>query len=66
MTSDEALDDLAELLAGLQVPLSLGHGLLGAADEPYRRLLGELGFGWRDAEEFRAGLVELLGIELPA
>ena len=47
---------LAKLLAGLQVPLSLGLPL-GTADAPYRELLDAMpGFGWRTAEDFEEEL----------
>jgi hypothetical protein len=65
MTRDEKIRSLAEVLAGLQVPLSisgeLGHKILGAADEPFRTLLRDVGFGWHDADDFeeylRDGLI---------
>jgi hypothetical protein len=62
MTRDDLLNDLAELLAGLQVPLSLnGPVMLGAGCEPYRRILDGLpGFGWRGAEDFLPELSRLL------
>lgn len=58
-TKDELLDDMAELLAGLQVPRSLPqpHILLGKGLEPYDRLMDELnGFGWTDKEALRSKL----------
>jgi hypothetical protein len=59
MTRDERVQALAELLAGLQVPLSIG--ILGAAQEPYRRLLNDVpGFGWRTADDFRPYAEEIL------
>jgi hypothetical protein len=51
-------ENLAKLLAGLQVPLSIGVPL-GAADEPYRELLGDSGFGWRNADDFENWLTEV-------
>lgn len=52
---DEFLDDLSALIAGLQVPLSMG--ILGAAAEPTRRMLA-LGssFGWITKEDLRPAL----------
>ena len=61
MTREELLEALAKILAGLQVPLSLGPGLLGAADEPYRKVLAETGFGWKNAEDFKTYLEGVLG-----
>ena len=64
MDRDELIAQLALVLAGLQVPLSLpGSDMrLGTAREPYVKLLSELpGFGWRDAADFEAGLREVLG-----
>lgn len=58
------IDDLAELLAGLQVPRSLVGNpsfILGAALESYDRLLHrDRGFGWRTAGDF----VDMLRREL--
>lgn len=58
-TKDQLIDDMASVMAGLQVPLSLGMHF-GTADEPYRRILNETGFGWRDADDFRTALTEIL------
>lgn len=62
MERPELVDLLAEILAGLQVPLSIsaeaGFCVLGAAEEPYCRLLAETGFGWRTKEDFVAVLEE--------
>lgn len=53
------IEKTAKVLAGLQAPLSLGVGILGAAEEPYREILSDLpGFGWRDASEFETYLAE--------
>jgi hypothetical protein len=52
MDREELLNRLADLLAGMQVPLSLG--ILGGAEEPFRDILrDENTFGWRDAEHFK-------------
>ncbi len=56
----EVVRDLAEVLAGLQVPVSMGMPL-GAAREPWGRLDDRLvGFGWHDADDFEAALLEAL------
>lgn len=52
MNREELIAALGKMLAGLQVPLSLGGPRLGAAAEPYREILRDSGFGWRDADEF--------------
>lgn len=52
MTRDEFLDNVAALVAGLQVPVSLTpHSRFGAAYGPWQALLDEAngGFGWTDA-----------------
>lgn len=55
------LQDLAELLSGLQVPLSL-RVPLGAAEKPYRKILDTVNpFGWTDAEQIRAELDKIFG-----
>jgi len=63
VTREELLEALAKILAGLQVSLSMpgGSGLLGAADEPYRKVLAETGFGWKNAEDFKTYLEGVLG-----
>lgn len=60
MTRDETIDAIAELMAGLQVPISMGMPL-GAALEPWRRLNDEaVSFGWADANMYRVKLAEML------
>ena len=51
---------LGEILAGLQVPLTL-H-ILGAADEPYREFLRRTPSGWKSPEEFAVFIREALGV----
>lgn len=64
MERDQLIETLAAVLAGLQAPLSmsgdLGVTVLGAADEPYRRILADRGFGWCDAAEFEDYLRKVL------
>jgi hypothetical protein len=67
LTREATIDAIAKVLAGLQVPLSMAgqmpggsNRLLGAADEPYRALLAESGFGWRDAADFATWLHKVL------
>ena len=55
MERAELITTLAEVIAGLQVPISisgeLGTKVLGVADAPARKLLGLVG-GWAKPEEF--------------
>lgn len=62
--SDPTLvDDLAAILAGLQVPLSLMNGAsLGAARDPYLRVRDRLRlFGWVTAADAAKALAAALG-----
>lgn len=52
MTRDECITAVAEVLAGLQVPVSMGIPL-GAALEPWRTLHEEAkAFGWATADDY--------------
>lgn len=65
MTRDEFVNDVAALIAGLQVPVSLGMPL-GAATEPWRRLKNAtVAVGWSDADEVAEGIRRILE-EVPA
>jgi hypothetical protein len=57
---DELIHDLAEILAGLQVPLSMDGRILGAAAAPYRQILRDSGYGWRGSEDFEEYLRDRL------
>ena len=63
MTRDELIQTLAEVIAGLQVPISisgeLGTKVLGVADAPARKLLGLVG-GWAKPEEFATAFTKIL------
>lgn len=59
MTPDELIKQMAEILSGLQVPLSMGMPL-GAAIEPYQAVLNDAGFGWKSAEDFESYLRQRL------
>lgn len=59
MTRDECIQELAKLLAGLQVPLSLGLPL-GAAREPLIALYEQVPWGWSDISDFEKMLKEKL------
>ena len=60
MTNDELIDSLAHLLAGLQVPVSIGMKIGDAANH-WRDLHNELiGFGWADKDRYAAALRERL------
>lgn len=50
---------LADLVAGLQAPLSIGVPL-GAAERPLRELLRRTGFGWKDSDEIEAWLTRVV------
>ena len=66
MTRDELIQDLAQVLEGLQVPISLAMPL-GVAIEPWRRLHDELiGFGWAGSEQYHTALREALKCEQEA
>ena len=58
MSRDELIQNLAETVAGLQVPISLNMSL-GSAEKPVRNIMG-LMFGWNSAEEFVAKFREIL------
>lgn len=63
MTRDEFLEAVAQLVAGLQVPVSMMPAWqFGAALEPWQKLLTEVnhGFGWTDAEKAKAAFEEIL------
>lgn len=64
MTQEEFLDNVARLVAGLQVPVSMmPRHLFGAAYEPWSRLQDEAtgGFGWSDAEKCREAFAGIPG-----
>jgi hypothetical protein len=57
---DEVIRGLAELLAGLAVPVSLGMPL-GTARDAWGSVHGQLaGLGWYDADKYEAALREAL------
>lgn len=54
---------MAETVAGLQVPISLGmSSLLGTAREPAIRLKDTTGSGWTDADELETEFRRILGM----
>jgi hypothetical protein len=58
---DEVIRDLAELVADLQVPISMHDMGLAKAQQPWTRLKDRLvGFGWTDADDLEAKLREIL------
>lgn len=64
MTKDEFIETAAELVAGLQAPVSLmPRAAFGAAFTPWQKLVGEAtgGFGWTDKEALRAAFAMILG-----
>lgn len=63
MSRAELIRAIAELIAGLQVPVSMPGGgqVLGAAYKPWLALFDEVqGFGWTNADEVEAALIERL------
>jgi hypothetical protein len=57
---DEVIRGVAELLAGLAVPVSLGMPP-GTAREAWSSVHGQLvGLGWYDADQYEAALREAL------
>lgn len=59
MTRDETITNLAQIIVGLQVPMSLGIPL-GTAVDPWRELHCVIGFGWHDLDTVKAKLEVLL------
>jgi hypothetical protein len=56
MTRDEILAAIGAVLAGLQVPISVGMPL-GAATDPWRKLHEQLvDFGWADSDQYTEAL----------
>lgn len=65
LTRDEIIRAVAEVVSGLQVPVSLGMQL-GAAREPWGKLheIANDGFGWHDADQAEIKLREALADEV--
>lgn len=59
MNRAELVTELSRLMAGLQVPISLGMQL-GVARESWVKIADATGFGWRNAEDFEAQLYRIL------
>jgi len=60
---DAVIADIAKLIGGLAVPVSLGmgrDGLLGTAYEPWQRLYNRFGTAWSSAEEIEQRMREIL------
>jgi hypothetical protein len=61
VTKDELIHEIAGLIAGLQVPRSLGGRMLGTATEHWDALhINLVGFGWSDADAYEKKLKEIL------
>jgi len=61
--ADAIIHNIAALIAGLQVPISLGmgrDGVLGTAAEPWHELFNVVGGGWCTTEEIESRLRERL------
>lgn len=66
MTRDEFITNVAKLVAGLQVLVSMRGNpeILGAAAEPWQALLHEKGgFGWTNAEELEKAFRTILSVK---
>ena len=65
LSRDEMIRAMAEVVAGLQVPVSLGM-MLGAAREPWGKLheIANGGFGWYGADQAEANFREVLADEV--
>jgi hypothetical protein len=59
MERDTALDLIAQVLSGLEVPMSLSMPL-GTAREPWAELHAEAGFGYLNVEDYRKMLDRVL------
>lgn len=60
MTRDEFIKEVAQLLAGLQVPVSMEMPL-GAAIAPWTQLhRGLHGFGWASADDYETHIRKVL------
>lgn len=59
MTKQEFVTKVALLVAGLQMPVSLGVPL-GTAREPWADLHGLLRSGWHEPKEYEAAFMEIL------
>jgi hypothetical protein len=63
MTPTELVQDLAKVMAGLQVARSISTVPFGAALEPYDRLHSSLiGLGWGRPEDFEYEIRKALGL----
>ena len=64
MTKEGFARTVAELVAGLQVPVSMSASL-GAGKEPWEQLLtlGNHGFGWTDAATLEQVFREVIGLK---
>jgi hypothetical protein len=58
MDGEQLITNLAQILAGLQVPLSRVN--LGAAQEPLLAVLDDVGLGWATVETLEGYLRERL------
>jgi hypothetical protein len=57
----QVIENLAKVLAGLQVPYSIGRRILGTAAEPWSELQRQLHMiGWNDSEQYKTALEEVL------
>jgi hypothetical protein len=66
MTREEFIEQVAELVAGLQVPVSMmPKQMFGAAYDPWSKLLTEVtGFGWTTPAACREAFAEIMNVSL--
>lgn len=65
MTKEEFARNVAELVAGIQVPFSIIHDhATGTGTDAWKKLLSEAngGFGWTNADKAEAAYRKLLGL----
>ncbi len=65
MNRQQLTTKMAEVIAGLQVPVSMASevpGMLGVAEAPARELMGLVG-GWAEPEEFVTAFNRILNEE---
>jgi hypothetical protein len=59
MDKAELIRKLAEIVDGLQVPVSLKVPI-GTADLPAREIMGAVGFGWKNVDDFEGFFKKVL------
>jgi hypothetical protein len=66
MTRDEVIKAMSQVLAGLQVPMSINSSAMATVTEPWRELhRGLLPSGWHKPADYERALREVLDDEPP-